>query len=110
MRTWLIQRVVGYSDIRVWIVGDHDTGYGRYLWGELGGPLARLRKFLSVVSPPPTVWMRKRNILYVRLCSFSVFSAGRNRIRGSSVPLGGVKAPRQEESSGVAGPASLSSS
>lgn len=50
MRSLLIQRVIGYFDIRIWIVGDHNTVYGRYLWGELCRPLARLRKNMSVLS------------------------------------------------------------
>lgn len=32
MRSLLIQRVIGYFDIRIWIVGDHNTVYRRYLW------------------------------------------------------------------------------
>lgn len=52
MRAGLVQRVIGYSDICIWIVGDHDTVYGRYLWRELCGPLARLRKKSSVTPAP----------------------------------------------------------
>ena len=108
MRPWLVQRVLGQSDIRIWVVGYHDTVYSRYLGGKLSGPLSRLLgKLVNTVSPK-TPECGMCDIPCVRLCSFCVSSAERSQTHGSFVELVVVMALRPGESSEAAGLASLS--